>query len=211
MIMLRPDFVAATVPSVTPEALRDLSPGTRALCFDIDGTVTDYHSPTVGVEGREALRAFSEAGYLTFVVSNCYGDRAREVHELFDALVTEVVTPVDCVDPTDPRDKASRHRKPAPDMLLLAAGRHQVRDREALRALRMDELLMVGDQILKDVVAARRAGARALLVPREGRSDHLAVRVLQRPLEVVLRAALGLPVRRGDWPPALARRVRGGA
>lgn len=208
MSKLTPDFVAASVPAVTPEALSDLSPSTRALCLDIDGTVTDYHAPTVSAEARAALTAFRDAGYLTFVVSNCYGERAREVHVLFDDLVTEVVTPVDCVDPADPDDTATHHRKPSPDMLLLAAGRHQVRDGERLRSLRTGDMVMVGDQILKDVVAARRAGALALLVPREGRGDHPAVRLLQRPLEVVLRAVLGLPVRRSGWPSALAAKPR---
>ena len=89
----------------------------------------------------------------------------------------------------------------APDMVLAAAsGRGGSAER-----LRGDEVLVVGDQLLKDVAAARAADARVLLVPRLGPSDHLGVRVLQRPLEAVLRRRRGLPVRSGDWPAGLAR------
>lgn len=197
---LAPDFVARSVRSVTPDAVRHLSPGTRALCLDIDGTVTDYHAPRIDAADAAHLVAFREAGFRTYVISNCYGARVDEVHALFDALVTAVFTPADCVDPGRPDDHARRHRKPAPDMVLLAVSRAAGSD----EPLRVEEILVVGDQLLKDVAAARAAGAKALLVPRLGRSDHLGVRLLQRPLETLLRWRRGLPVRRADWPDGLA-------
>nr|NLI50135.1 HAD hydrolase-like protein [Propionibacterium sp.] len=200
-LALTPDLVARSVRSVTPDAVRRLAPGVRALCFDIDGTITDYHAPAIEPPDAEHLRSFREAGFRTFVISNCYGERVEQVHRLFDPLVTAVFTPVDCVDPAVPGDHASRHRKPAPDMVLLAAARAGGAD----DPVRPDEVLVVGDQLLKDVAAARAAGARALLVPRLGQSDHLGVRLFQRPLEAVLRRLRGLPVRRPDWPDGLAR------
>lgn len=198
----RPDFVAASLLDVTVDDLRALSPGTRGICLDIDGTITDYHAPEVEPAARAAVLGLREAGYATFIVSNCYGQRVDEVHRLFDDLVTRVLTPLDCVDADDPRDDPRRHRKPAPDMLLAAASGHHVGDPDAPagRPLRPDELLLVGDQLLKDVAAAARAGAASLLVPRYGPSDHLGVRLAQRPVEAALRAASGLPVRAVDWP-----------
>ena len=196
-----PDFVAASVRGVTPDAVRRLSPATKALCFDIDGTITDYHAPTIDPADADHLRSFRDAGFATYVISNCYGERAEQVHRLFAPLVTAVFTPGDCVEAGRPGDTARRHAKPAPDMVLAAAsGRGGSAER-----LRGDEVLVVGDQLLKDVAAARAAGARVLLVPRLGASDHLGVRVLQRPLEAVLRRRRGLPVRSGDWPAGLAR------
>ena len=62
---------------------------------------------------------------------------------------------------------------------------------------------MVGDQLFKDVLSARRAGVRALLVPRLGPSDHNGVRYLQRPVERVLRPLLGLPAGKRSWPHTL--------
>lgn len=200
-LRLAPDFVTRSVRSVTPDAVRRLAPEARVLCFDIDGTITDYHAPSVDPADAAHLRSFRDAGFETYVISNCYGERVREVHALFGPLVTAVLTPVDCVDAGRPGDHAGRHRKPAPDMVLLAAARAS----EA-GPVRPDQVVVVGDQLLKDVAAARAAGAQALLVPRLGRSDHLGVRLLQRPLEALLRGRRGLPVRRGDWPDGLARR-----
>lgn len=200
-LRLTPDFVAASVRSVTPEAVKRRSPRTRALCFDIDGTVTDYHAPTIDTQDAAHLRSFRDAGFRTFVISNCYDARVDKVHELFAPLVTAVFTPVDAVDPELPGDHAKRHRKPAPDMVLLAASWTD----GSAQPLRPEELMVVGDQLFKDVATARAAGALALLVPRLGRRDHLGVRVLQRPIEAIVRWRRGLPVRRKSWPQGLTR------
>lgn len=208
---LVPEFVVDRLLDVTPDDIRALSPGTAAVCMDIDGTITDYHAHSVPEDAQERIRSFGEAGLLTFIVSNCSGSRVEEVHALFDSLVTGVMTPFDCLNPEDSRDSATRHRKPAPDMLLAAAARHLVTDQTTAlkRPLRPAELLMIGDQLFKDVLAARRAGARAVLLPRFGTRDHLGVRILQRPAEVGWRAATRLPVKTRDWPSRLtAVRVR---
>jgi len=206
MNRLIPDLVVDRLLHVTPEDLHALSPETRVVCMDIDGTVTDYHAASVPVEAQERIRSFTAAGLLTVIVSNCSGARVEEVHRLFDGLVTEVMTPADCVDPTDPGDSGRRHRKPAPDMLLEAASRLTVTDPAigAERAVRPAEMLMIGDQMFKDVLVARRAGTKAVLLPRLGSHDHLGVRLLQRPVETVLRVLWRLPVRAEDWPGRLA-------
>jgi predicted HAD superfamily phosphohydrolase YqeG len=64
-------------------------------------------------------------------------------------------------------------------------------------------MLMVGDQLFKDIRAAKGAGSPSVLVPRLGRRDHLGVRIAQRPVELAIRAALRLPVRAADWPDRL--------
>ncbi|MDO5533960.1 MAG: HAD-IIIA family hydrolase [Propionibacteriaceae bacterium] len=191
---IRPDFVLDAVTHLTPQALKAAAPGVRVVCFDIDGTVTDYHAPSVTDAEASGLAALLADGYLVFVVSNCYGERAREVHRLFEPLVTGVFTPEDCLDPADPKPQPRKHGKPAPDMILAAARQVQVSPQA---------VLMVGDQMFKDVLAARRAGALSLLVPRLGPSDHNGVRFLQRPLEWVLRPVLGLPGGRTPWPRVL--------
>lgn len=45
---------------------------------------------------------------------------------------------------------------------------------------------MVGDQLLKDGLSARLAGAHSVLMPRRGKRDHPAVRYLQRPIEAII-------------------------
>lgn len=201
---VRPDFVVDAVLNLTPGDIARLSPGTRALCLDIDGTITDYHAPTVPASAVRWLASLTEAGLLTFIISNCHDERVHEVHRLFDPLVTAVITPADCLDPDDPKDRPRKHIKPAPDMLLVAAASQPVTDDDAPRPLATAEMLMVGDQMFKDVLAARRAGAGSVLVPREGSSDHLGVRLFQRPVEWFLRPWLGLPTGRRSWPTTLS-------
>lgn len=191
---LRPDFVLDAVAHLAADDIAALAPDVKALCFDIDGTVTDYHSPAVPQAAASHLRALGEAGYQTFVVSNCYGKRAQEVHRLFGDVTTGVFTPEDCLAPGETPADARKHGKPAPDMILAAIDRAQVAP---------EQVLMVGDQLFKDVVAARRAGTKSLLVPRLGPSDHTGVRILQRPVEVVVRLLTGLPVVRRSWPHGL--------
>lgn len=191
---VRPDLVIDEVAHLTPDALALHAPQVTALCFDIDGTVTDYHAPDAPAEATAHLRGLRDAGYPVFVVSNCYGERAREVHRLYEPHVTAVFTPEDCLDPADPERNPRKHAKPSPGMILAAAKAGRVP---------ASELLMVGDQLFKDVLAARRAGATALLVPKLGPSDHAGVRWLQRPIERVLRPLLGLPGGRAAWPATL--------
>lgn len=191
---IRPDFVIDGVAHLTAEDVRRVAPDATALCFDIDGTVTDYHAPAVTEAEASHLATLREAGYQIFVVSNCYGQRARDVHRLFEPYVTGVFTPEDCVDPADPKPNPRKHGKPAPDMILAATARAQIPP---------DHVVMVGDQLFKDVLSARRAGVRALLVPRLGPSDHTGVRYLQRPVERVLRPLLGLPAGKRSWPHTL--------
>lgn len=202
-----PDFVVDSLVNITPEDIRTLSPTTRAVCMDIDGTITDYHASCVGQLAKERIRKFSDAGFLTFIISNCYSARVKEVHDLFDGLVNVVVTPLECLDPSNARDAPRKHRKPNPDMFYAAAAKQYVKDplTGLDRPIRTSEMLMIGDQIFKDVLSARRAGALSVLLPRLGKHDHPGVRIFQRPVEFVLRAALKLPLRSGDWPTRLAR------
>lgn len=162
---LRPVFVVDAVVNLTPEDIGRHAPGIRAVLLDIDGTITDHHAPTVPESAARRLAGYTEAGLATFIISNCHDERVDEVHRLFGPLVTGVITPVDAVDPADPRDRPRRHIKPAPDMLLAVVERHQVTDPDgSRRPLTAREMLMVGDQMIKDVLAARRAGASSVLV-----------------------------------------------
>ena len=76
---LRPDFVVATVLDLTGEDIKRMSPATRAVCLDIDGTITDYHAPSVPERSVERLQSYNETGLLTFIISNCHDERVTEV------------------------------------------------------------------------------------------------------------------------------------
>ena len=201
-----PDFVAASVRGVTPDAVRRLSPATKALCFDIDGTITDYHAPTIDPADADHLRSFRDAGFATYVISNCYGERAEHVHRLFAPLVTAVFTPGDCVEAGRPGDTARRHAKPAPDMVLAAAsGRGGSAER-----LRGDEVLVVGDQLLKDVAAARAAAAAAGRARRRGRGGPRAAGARAGGQRPPRRPGAAAPGRGGPAAAPRAARAVGG-
>ncbi|MFD7702618.1 D-glycero-alpha-D-manno-heptose-1,7-bisphosphate 7-phosphatase [Streptomyces caelestis] len=139
----------------------------RAVLFDRDGTLVhdvpynadpDLVRPVDGA--REALDALRARGIRTGVVTNQSGI-ARGLLTEADARrvnrrVDELLGPFDvwAVCPHGPGDGCPC-RKPRPGMILRAAGRIRVRPADCV---------VVGD-IGADVEAARRAGARAVLVP----------------------------------------------
>ncbi|MFF6779816.1 HAD-IIIA family hydrolase [Streptomyces sp. NPDC012510] len=144
-------------------------PGTRldAVLFDRDGTLV-HDVPYNGdpglvrpVEGaREALGLLRARGIRTGVVTNQSGvargliteAEVRRVNERVDQLLGAFDVWAVC--PHGP-DDACHCRKPAPGLVLWAAGR--LRTRPA-------DLVVIGD-IGADVEAAHRAGAHGILVP----------------------------------------------
>jgi D-glycero-D-manno-heptose 1,7-bisphosphate phosphatase len=148
----------------------------RAVFFDRDGTLMeDVHycaDPALvrvfpGVP--EALRQLRAAGFATFIVTNqsgigrglIAGDQYQAVHEEFlrqsgPGLIDRTYCCADLPDALSPR------RKPAPGMLLEAAGDY---------AIDLAQSWMVGDKCA-DIECGRRAGTRTILVMTgEGRKQ----------------------------------------
>lgn len=142
-------------------------PAPRAVLFDRDGTLVEdvpYNGdpervrPVAGA--REALALLRERGIRTGVVSNQSGVargllRAADVVRV-NARVDALLGPFDdwAVCPHGPDDGCSC-RKPAPGLVLAAAGRLGVP---------VGNCVVVGD-IGADIEAARRAGTYGVLVP----------------------------------------------
>lgn len=176
--ILRPTYIASSV-EVLPGS-PEIFEGVDLVMYDVDGTLADYHQgPDIGV--ASTLRQVADLGLSQCIGSNAYGHRVEELREIFgDPFDMPVFTPAS-VTPAGMRVKD--YRKPNEEMILHAARLHGV-DRSAV--------LMVGDQLFKDVLSARRAGSKSLLVPRRGHGDHIGVRILQRPSEAIVRLALGI-------------------
>lgn len=141
--------------------------GPAAVLFDRDGTLikdVPYNGNPARVEpipfARDALALVRRRGLATAVVTNQSGI-ARELVTLsqvehVNARVDELLGPFDTwqMCPHGP-DDACGCRKPAPGMILAACARLGVTPRD---------VVVIGD-IESDVLAARNAGARSVLVP----------------------------------------------
>ncbi|GAA3503878.1 hypothetical protein GCM10019016_109900 [Streptomyces prasinosporus] len=180
-----------------------------AVLFDRDGTLVHdvpYNADPERVrpvEGaREALDALRAGGVRTGVVTNQSGVARGLLTEAdvrrVNRRVDELLGPFDvwAVCPHGP-DDGCPCRKPRPGMILWAAGR-----------IRTDpaDCVVVGD-IGADVEAARRAGARGILVPTpQTRPEETAAAAHVAPdLVTAVRAVLdGLPHDRDPDAPAPA-------
>lgn len=191
MNILRPNYVARAVEALTPESITERTGSVRVVAFDVDGTLSDYHADRLEPSVKETLYNLGQSGLSLWVISNAYNSRADELVDVLEGVVSHdhIVTPKIVADGNDPK----RYRKPSPAMLRYVA---------ATEAVDTYSILMVGDQMFKDIVSANRAGAQSVLVPKRGERDHVGVR-FQRPVEALARAGLGLPLTTSRYPDEL--------
>jgi HAD superfamily hydrolase (TIGR01662 family) len=170
-----------------------------AVLFDRDGTLVedvpyngdpDLVRPVPGA--REAVGLLRAEGIATGVVSNQSGigrglltdAQVRRVNARADALLGGLGTWVYC---PHPPDVGCACRKPRPGLVLEAARRLGVAPRDCV---------VIGD-IAADVLAARAAGARGVLVPtaatrpEEVEAAPVTARDLLTAVRLVLAAARG--------------------
>ncbi len=175
--LLRPTYILNNIEELPFRA--DITSGIKLVALDVDGTIADYHA-LPDEAAREAMRQLGDMGLYLCLLSNAYGDRVDELNdEIGKPFAMPVIAPA-VVTPAGENPKA--YRKPSAAMPLYAARIHGVRP---------NEMLVVGDQLFKDVVCANRAGAKGALLPRRGEGDHPGVK-LQRFPEMLVRRALGV-------------------
>ncbi|MBQ3707088.1 MAG: YqeG family HAD IIIA-type phosphatase [Clostridia bacterium] len=152
---LLPDIMFPSFRDVTPEALREA--GIRFIFSDIDNTLATYDDPEPPDNVTAWIRAMEEAGIRVIFVSN--NDASR---------VERFAAPLGC--PAYPKA-----RKP-----LIGVLRQAMEDAGA----DPDESLLLGDQLLTDCAAGRRAGMRVYIVPPIKDKTTLffrAKRLIERP------------------------------
>ncbi len=133
---LLPDKTFAAFDRVTPEFLREQ--GITVLVCDIDNTLATYEQPDPPPAVVEWIGKLGEAGIAVAFVSNNDGSRIRRFNR-----------DLGCVG-------FANAKKPSPKMILAAV--------EACGGT-PETAALLGDQLLTDVCAAKRAGMRAFLVP----------------------------------------------
>ena len=189
----RPTFIVASFGDIDPQLIKQYNPGLKALTHDIDGYMMDHDDPIDGIPAAhlEVIRQAGEVGFLQAIISNTgHGPRA----DRSNALAQYIREAADLEDlPVINSSMPGCSKKPDASMFL-----------EAAKVLGVDpsEICHGGDQMLKDVMGANRAGCGAtILTPRYGDNDHIGVRIIQRPAEAALGSALNLPqpIEGGMW------------
>ena len=131
----RPDFLIEAVYNLRPERLHQH--GIKAILVDLDNTLIAWNNPSGTPELRDWLDGMAKAAIPVIVVSNNKRSRVKRAVENFRV------------------DFVSRAMKP------FARGIRQAIDRYNLN---QDTVVMVGDQLMTDIRAAKRAGIRSILV-----------------------------------------------
>lgn len=192
--VLKPTYVICGLGEIDPVHFHEKNPGIRAISYDRDGTVTDYHDIQIPPDFLETLRIFTELGIVQGFNSNSDSRRSTERLQQVADAISDAIGKTFYV----ATSYAAKGRKP---------GRSTFDQFASITGVPPSQTAHVGDQIYKDVLGANKAGlAVSILVARHGTGDDWRVRYLQRPLlEVPTRVGLGLPLRQTDFPCTLTR------
>lgn len=158
--------------------------GRRAVFLDRDGTLVEnvpYNVDPARVRladgAARAIRAFRDAGFAVFVVSNQSGVARgmfgeTDVEMLHHAIHRRLAEEGESIDqfyycPHHPEGVVAQYalecdcRKPSPGMILRGAREH---------GIELGESWLIGD-ILDDIEAGRRAGCRTVLIDNGGETE----------------------------------------
>ena len=131
----KPTWMVNSIYAVSPAQLKER--GIRAVFSDLDNTLIAWNNPDGTPELREWMTTLQEAGIPVIVISNNSKDRVAKATANLDLPFV------------------SRSLKP------LSFGINRARTKLGLKK---SEVVMVGDQLMTDMVAANEAGVRSILV-----------------------------------------------
>lgn len=186
----KPTYLAPEVEAITFQALQANELGhIKYILWDFGGTLREHQAKELESTVIALLKALQGTGMRQAIHSNVYGERRiRAIREMasVDGLKIAVLTPATVT----PAGKDAHHySKPRPDMIKKVIAEEKIAPKE---------ILVVGDQITKDVLAANRIGACSILVPRRGSKDDWRIKLFQRPIERMIYAYLKLPRKVGQ-------------
>lgn len=124
-----------TIYAVSPDQLKER--GIRAVFSDLDNTLIAWNNPDGTPELREWMNSLKKAGIPLIVISNNSKERVAKATKNLDLPFV------------------SRSLKP------LSFGIERARTKLGLKK---SEVVMVGDQLMTDMIAANEAGVRSILV-----------------------------------------------
>ncbi len=130
-----PDIKRRDIYAIEPKALLDL--GVRMVFLDVDNTLMPYGTSTAPPELIGWVNMMKEAGLELFILSNNKGDRPKIfARQLGLGFI-------------------GRAQKPKTEKMLSVC-------RE--KGFAVEECALIGDQIYTDILCAKRAGAKGILV-----------------------------------------------
>ncbi len=157
-----PDMNIEGVDKIDYEHLK--SEGIKLLLLDIDNTLAVHGSRSADQYAHAAIKKMRAAGLDVFIISNAKRHRAKH---FADTLGVEA---------------EGMAYKPSPKLLLNVCLQKEVRPEQAC---------MIGDQLLTDIWAARRAQVRSILVDPRSEQEDFHIR-LKRKIEIlILKLAKG--------------------
>ncbi len=139
-----PDFMLEKAYDVTVESLQKEK--IKAVFVDLDNTLIAWNNPDGTPEMRQWLHELRDAGIRVVVVSNNNYERVKKAVEKFGI------------------DFESRAMKPFTRGIKRAMKRF---------GIQQNEVVMIGDQLMTDIRAAKRAGIRSILVKPLVQSDAI--------------------------------------
>ena len=159
---MRPDVVCRDVASIDLGALKEMD--VRALVFDLDNTLTLWNDLNVPKGLKEWMDECRGQGFSLCICSNNHTPRIQPVA---DKLGLEFVPDAG---------------KPAPEAFLHAC---------KLMGVQPQNAAAVGDQLMTDVIGAKRAGLHAVLVNPLGKREFVGT-YFNRIAERVLLRIMGV-------------------
>ena len=182
--VLRPDFVIGDAHNLSVHAFNeyDTLKSVGLIIFDVDNTLEDFLAPELLPETVDLFERLHKAGYALAIASNCDETRGTALKDMFSGLADVVATPKDA------RDGGALYgKKPTTGMYGYIQKELDAMGRQFSPA----QTLMVGDQILKDVLFGKRAHTKTALAGKFGEHDHPKVEKYQREHERRLLLAMG--------------------
>lgn len=133
--LFKPTWMVHSIYSITVKQLR--ANGIKAVLVDLDNTLIAWNQPEATEESIIWIRTIKDAGIPVMILSNNSGSRIKEVADILDVGFV------------------SRSMKPTTRAFKIA---------ENKMGISADEMVMVGDQLITDVLGANRYDLRTILV-----------------------------------------------
>ena len=130
--------------------------GIRGMIFDLDNTITEWHSSLISRESKQFLADLQAADVKFCLLSN---NRSKRVREMAEALGMDYV---------------KNARKPLKQGYFAAC---------EIMGLKPAEAAMVGDQLFTDIYGGRKAGVYTILVKPIGKKEMWGTKNISRRFE----------------------------